>query len=58
MQYVLNKSRQYVIVNDREELDNNKEKQYLEEIKILKKGVPIRTYNAPKRIHEIKFFCR
>ena len=38
MQYVLNKSRQYVIVNDREELDNIKEKQYLEEIKILKKG--------------------
>ena len=28
MQYVLNKSRQYVIVNDREELDNIKEKQY------------------------------
>ena len=41
MQYVLNESRQYVIVNDMEQLDKAKEKQYLEEIKILKKGVPI-----------------
>ena len=56
MQYVLNKSRQYVIVNDREELDNIKEKQYLEEIKILKKGVPIEHITHQKEFMKLNFF--
>lgn len=56
MQYVLNKSRQYVIVNDREELDNIKEKQYLEEIKILKKGVPIEHITHQKEFMKLIFF--
>lgn len=56
MQYVLNKSRQYVIVNDREELDNIKEKQYLEEIKILKKGVPIEHITHQKEFMKLSFF--
>jgi release factor glutamine methyltransferase len=56
MQYVLNKSRQYVIVNDREELDNIKEKQYLEEIKILKKGVPIEHITHQKEFMKLGFF--
>ena len=56
MQYVLNKSRQYVIVNDREELDNIKEKQYLEEIKILKKGVPIEHITHQKEFMKLSLF--
>ena len=56
MQYVLNKSRQYVIVNDREELDNIKEKQYLEEIKILKKGVTIEHITHQKEFMKLSFF--
>lgn len=56
MQYVLNKSRQYVIVNDREELDNIKEKQYLEKIKILKKGVPIEHITHQKEFMKLSFF--
>ena len=56
MQYVLNKSRQYVIVNDREELDNIKEKQYLEEMKILKKGVPIEHITHQKEFMKLSFF--
>ena len=56
MQYVLNKSRQYVIVNDSEELDNIKEKQYLEEIKILKKGVPIEHITHQKEFMKLSFF--
>ena len=56
MQYVLNKSRQYVIVNDREGLDNIKEKQYLEEIKILKKGVPIEHITHQKEFMKLSFF--
>ncbi len=56
MQYVLNKSRQYVIVNDMEQLDNAKEKQYLEEIKILKKGVPIEHITHQKEFMKLSFF--
>ena len=56
MQYLLNKSRQYVIVNDSEELDNIKEKQYLEEIKILKKGVPIEHITHQKEFMKLSFF--
>ena len=56
MQYVLNKSRQYVIVNDMEQLDNTKEKQYLEEIKILKKGVPIEHITHQKEFMKLSFF--
>mgnify|MGYP004518794939 FL=1 len=56
MQYVLNKSRQYVIVNDMEQLDKAKEKQYLEEIKILKKGVPIEHITHQKEFMKLSFF--
>ena len=41
MQYILNESRQYVIVNDMEQLDKAKERQYFKKIEILKKVVPI-----------------
>ena len=56
MQCVLNKSRQYVIVNDMEQLDKAKEKQYLEEIKILKKGVPIEHITHQKEFMKLSFF--
>ena len=56
MQYVLNESRQYVIVNDMEQLYKAKEKQYLEEIKILKKGVPIEHITHQKEFMKLSFF--
>lgn len=56
MQYVLNQTRQYVIVNDMEQLEKNKEKQYLEEIKILKKGVPIEHITHQKEFMKLNFF--
>lgn len=56
MQYVLNQTRQYVIVNDMEQLEKNKEKQYLEEIKILKKGVPIEYITHQKEFMKLNFF--
>lgn len=56
MQYVLNESRQYVIVNDMEQLDKAKEKQYLKEIKILKKGVPIEHITHQKEFMKLSFF--
>ena len=56
MQYVLNETRQYVIVNDKEQLDKVKEKQYLEEIKRLKKGVPIEHITHQKEFMKLSFF--
>ena len=56
MQYVLNKSRQYVIVNDMEQLDKAKERQYFKKIEILKKGVPIEHITHQKEFMKLSFF--
>ena len=56
MQYVLNQTRQYVIVNDMEQLEENKEKQYLKEIKMLKKGIPIEHITHQKEFMKLNFF--
>lgn len=56
MQYVLNETRQYVIVNDMEQLDKAKEKQYFEKIKILKKGIPIEHITHQKEFMKLNFF--
>ena len=56
MQYVLNKTRQYVIVNDKEQLEKNKEKQYFEEIQKLKKGIPIEHITNQKEFMKLNFF--
>lgn len=56
MQYVLNKSRQYVIVNDMEELDKNKEKEYFFNIKKLRQGFPIEHITHQKEFMKLNFF--
>ena len=56
IQYVLNETRQYVIVNDMEDLEKNKEKQYFEGIKILKKGSPIEHITHQKEFMKLNFF--
>ena len=56
MQYVLNETRQYVIVNDMEQLDKSKEKQYFEGIRILKKGVPIEHITHQREFMKLSFF--
>ena len=56
MQSTLNKTRQYVIVNDMEELEKNKEKQYFSAIKILKKGIPIEHITHQKEFMKLNFF--
>ena len=56
MQYTLNKTRQYVIVNDMEELEKNKEEQYFSAIKILKKGIPIEHITHQKEFMKLNFF--
>ena len=56
MQYVLNETRQYVIVNNMKNLEKNKEKQYFEGIKILKKGIPIEHITHQKEFMKLNFF--
>lgn len=56
MQYTLNKTRQYVIVNDMEELEKSKEKKYFDSIKILKKGIPIEHITHQKEFMKLNFF--
>ena len=56
MQYILNESRQYVIVNDMKQLDKAKERQYFKKIKILKKGVPIEHITHQKEFMKLSFF--
>ena len=56
IQSTLNKTRQNVIVNDMEELEKNKEKQYFSAIKILKKGIPIEHITHQKEFMKLNFF--
>ncbi len=56
MQSTLNQTRQYVIVNDMEELEKSKEKQYFSAIKILKKGIPIEHITHQKEFMKLNFF--
>lgn len=56
MQFVLNQSRQYVIVNDMQELEINKEKQYFEAIKKLRQGIPLEHITHQKEFMKLNFF--
>ena len=56
MQFVLNKTRQYVIVNDMEELDKNKERDYFLAIKKLRQGFPIEHITHQKEFMKLNFF--
>ena len=56
MQYVLNKPRQYVIVNDMEELELKKEKEYFANIKKLRQGIPLEHITHQKEFMKLNFF--
>lgn len=56
MQYVLGKSRQYIIVNDLEEISKEKEQQFFNNIKILRKGIPIEHITHQKEFMKLNFF--
>lgn len=56
MQSILNQTRQYVIVNDMQELTTNKEKQYFEAIKKLRKGIPLEHITHQKEFMKLNFF--
>ena len=56
MQYVLKKTRQYIIVNDREELSKEDEKKFLFYIKKIKDGTPIEHITHSKEFMKLNFF--
>lgn len=56
MQFVLNKTRQYIIVNDMEELDLKKEKEYFLIIKEIRKGIPLEHITHQKEFMKLNFF--
>lgn len=56
MQFILNKSRQYVIVNDRQNLTNVDEKRYFEGINNIKKGFPLEHITHQKEFMKLNFY--
>ena len=56
MQFILNKTRQYVIVNDMEELEKEKEKQYFISIKKMRKGIPLEHITHQREFMKLSFF--
>lgn len=56
MQYTLNKPRQYVIVNDMEELNKNQEKKYFDAILEIRNGTPLEHITHQKEFMKLNFF--
>ena len=56
MQFTLNKPRQYVIVNDMEELNKNEEKKFFDAILKLRKGNPLEHITNQKEFMKLNFF--
>ena len=56
MQFVLNKPRQYVIVNDMEELNLNEEKKYFDLIAKMRRRIPIEHITHQKEFMKLNFF--
>ncbi len=56
MQFTLNKPRQYVIVNDMEELNENQRKKYFDAILKMKKGIPLEHITHQKEFMKLNFF--
>lgn len=56
MQYTLNKSRQYIIVNDRENINEKQEKKYFLGIEKIKNGEPLEHITHQKEFMKLNFF--
>ncbi len=56
MQFILNKTRQYVIVNDMKELNLNEERRYFEAISKMRKGIPLEHITHQKEFMKLNFF--
>lgn len=56
MQFILHKTRQYIIVNDQEIMEPYQEKAYLEAIQKMKQGIPIEHITHQKEFMKLNFF--
>lgn len=56
MQFTLNKPRQYVIVNDMEELNEKEERKYFDAILKIRKGIPLEHITHQKEFMKLNFF--
>lgn len=56
MQFTLNKSRQYIIVNDLENITDIQKNKYFEGIEDMKKGVPLEHITHQKEFMKLNFF--
>lgn len=56
MQYVLDKPRQYIIVNDMEEIKSKDEKLYFSMIKKIRQGIPLEHITHQKEFMKLNFF--
>lgn len=56
MQFVMDKSRQYIIVNDNQEIAKSIEKMYFDGIEKLKNGIPIEHITNQKEFMKLNFF--
>lgn len=56
IQFILNKPRQYLLVHDNEELTQEQEKKYLENIKKISKGVPLQHITHSQEFMKMNFY--
>lgn len=56
MQFVLNKTRQYIIVNEMKELDENEEKKFFDAVFKIKEGVPLEHITHQKEFMKLNFY--
>ena len=56
MQFILNKPRQYVIVNDMKELNFSEEKKYFKAITKMRQGIPLEHITHQKEFMKLNFF--
>lgn len=56
MQFILNKPRQYLLVHDDEELTQEQEKKYLENIEKITKGIPLQHITHSQEFMKMNFY--
>lgn len=56
MQFVLNKTRQYIVVNDMDELEKKYEKDFFNNIKKIREGIPIEYITHQKEFMKLNFY--
>lgn len=56
IQFILNQTRQYIIVNDQKEINKQLEKQFFEAIQNIREGIPLEHITHQKEFMKLNFF--